>query len=869
MKNLFKRKSLAFLGIAVFLVGGFFVSNKSALADDVSYNGNIIGNVTANGLAVTGNISGDFNAVIAGEIGSTVPANSAHPIRAYFSGTISGDINGNISGGVNYNGHDTLFAEITGSGASGYVYLIGDFQGHNNGDFVARIVTQDNPISFISDIVISGGNSVAVGNQLQLLADTDVLWEVYVNDASKASIDQNGLLTANATGTVIVIASATDGSLLTKNLTVTITPVFNGNITGNVGANSSNQVSGLTVGDFNTTITGILTGGVDGQWATFAGNISGDIVGNMTGKINWNGADTLFAEITNSGAVGHVYLIGQFDGPNGHFNGRFITQLEVINFTTEITVAGDNSVMMGDSLQLTATTDGSSQEVAWSIWTGTDSSYGSATIDQDGLVTPTGVGRVIVIASALDGSLITKNYEVNILPDTVAPVITILPYDSTNPAKTITVNATTNEGTLNTDSHIFTSNSSFDFVATDEVGNISTTTVTIANIVDEDQTVPDEDGEVLLDLSTPEVIVSSSTKPLNISLSADSDEALVNYSTLISSGAGLIPQTTINSNLATIFIPASTITSASTTWDGILSAPKITTVDLPVTSGKTNYLSSAIEIGFSGAKLSFDKAVRIVMPGQAGKKVGYTRSGENFIEITNVCLADSQAVGDALSADSECKIDSGSDLVIWTKHFTTFATYTQTTNVSSGGGGSYINYCSSVSYGDWGSNINGFQYRDVVTKYPSGCSLTTNQQLDKSRVYVAEVSEPIISPVATTTNTSTKQVLGEKKYSNGTLIKGSNNKIYVVKDDSLVYIPNLKELAKHQGPILKVEDDVIASFSKTENRYSNGALIRAKGDIKIYVIENGKKSHIKTLKDLKAYLGQEIISVEVSDLDNY
>ena len=31
-----------------------------------------------------------------------------------------------------------------------------------------------------------------------------------------------------------------------------------------------------------------------------------------------------------------------------------------------------------------------------------------------------------------------------------------------------------------------------------------------------------------------------------------------------------------------------------------------------------------------------------------------------------------------MAAGAECKIDAGSDLVIWTKHFTTFVTYTQT-----------------------------------------------------------------------------------------------------------------------------------------------------------------------------------------------
>ena len=45
-----------------------------------------------------------------------------------------------------------------------------------------------------------------------------------------------------------------------------------------------------------------------------------------------------------------------------------------------------------------------------------------------------------------------------------------------------------------------------------------------------------------------------------------------------------------------------------------------------------------------------------------------------------MCSADTQVAGDALAVDGECKIDSGADLVIRTKHFTSFATFSSTTN---------------------------------------------------------------------------------------------------------------------------------------------------------------------------------------------
>jgi peptidoglycan hydrolase-like protein with peptidoglycan-binding domain len=93
----------------------------------------------------------------------------------------------------------------------------------------------------------------------------------------------------------------------------------------------------------------------------------------------------------------------------------------------------------------------------------------------------------------------------------------------------------------------------------------------------------------------------------------------------------------------------------------------------------------------------------MLLPNQANKRAGYV-STSTFTEITTTCSSDSQLSGDSLSDEGECKIDSNSDLVIWTKHFTTFATYSQTATPSSGGGsvtsgGSYFIYNSpSPSY---------------------------------------------------------------------------------------------------------------------------------------------------------------------------
>ena len=212
-------------------------------------------------------------------------------------------------------------------------------------------------------------------------------------------------------------------------------------------------------------------------------------------------------------------------------------------------------------------------------------------------------------------------------------------------------------------------------------------------------TVPDGSGNATLSTTTPQVIITGGAAT-SVVVSSGTTNPIVDVSAFITGGSGTLPAisiTSANANNTTVAIPASTVvTSTSLTWNGLISAPTVTTVTLPAQSGQTKTLSTAVEVGFSGEKLTFSKAVRLLLPGQSGKRAGYVRTGISFTEITAICALDNQTTGDALAADSECKIDVGSDLVIWTKHFTTFATYSQTTTpVSSSGtsissGGSYF-----------------------------------------------------------------------------------------------------------------------------------------------------------------------------------
>jgi hypothetical protein len=184
----------------------------------------------------------------------------------------------------------------------------------------------------------------------------------------------------------------------------------------------------------------------------------------------------------------------------------------------------------------------------------------------------------------------------------------------------------------------------------------------------------------------------------------------------------------------------------------------------------------------------------------------------------------------------------------------------------SGGGSSIVLVpsCTTVTYGDWQACVSGFQYRNIIAQNPFNCQLTASEQAGRSQTCTPAVS----------TSTSTKQVLGEKKYADGTLLRGSNGRTYIVVGGKLKYINTLSELAKYNGKeIIKVDSSVINAFQMVgvlgAKKYGEGQLIR-NGDDRIFVIINGKKKHIINLAELaKYYFGKQIYKVSAEELEQY
>lgn len=196
-----------------------------------------------------------------------------------------------------------------------------------------------------------------------------------------------------------------------------------------------------------------------------------------------------------------------------------------------------------------------------------------------------------------------------------------------------------------------------------------------------------------LDALHTEVVVGDNSGDATLNIPESVTRPTINFAALSeTSGDNKIVTTTAEliidvatggSGNVNVTLPSGLVITGGSTWDGVINAPTNKLTDFVLPGGN---LSSAIEVGLTDQSLTFNKAVRLLFAGKTSKRAGYD-PGSGFHEITVECTADNQVTVDAqLSGNSECKFDNGVDLVVWTKHFTTFAAYTRA--ISSGGGSS-------------------------------------------------------------------------------------------------------------------------------------------------------------------------------------
>jgi len=130
----------------------------------------------------------------------------------------------------------------------------------------------------------------------------------------------------------------------------------------------------------------------------------------------------------------------------------------------------------------------------------------------------------------------------------------------------------------------------------------------------------------------------------------------------------------------TVVFSANTTISGNASWDGTIILPTVQNVsDYNVTDSTALSIDAVIKLGASG-ELNFSLPVKLVLSGMAGKTAAWARSGNSTLtEITTTCNSVTAPTNIDSITTRECFVDSGSDLVIWTYHFTVFAAYTPAT----------------------------------------------------------------------------------------------------------------------------------------------------------------------------------------------
>ncbi|MBI5697536.1 MAG: hypothetical protein HZC29_03370, partial [Thaumarchaeota archaeon] len=210
--------------------------------------------------------------------------------------------------------------------------------------------------------------------------------------------------------------------------------------------------------------------------------------------------------------------------------------------------------------------------------------------------------------------------------------------------------------------------------------------------------------------NTELVVMSSGTELENILIESSLTNISMNYTEILSGNSVTLANgPTIRANVdgsassydvVVSFADSTTITGPSG-WSGTMQLPTFASITIPSTSstsgGTTTTTSysqiTTVEVGLGSQTMSLNKPVRIEFIGDGGSQ-GFSAffqrpTDSSPVFITTQCNADTLASATAqLVGSSECVIDDGADLVIWTTHFTKYGSTKPTTSSSSTSSGS-------------------------------------------------------------------------------------------------------------------------------------------------------------------------------------
>ena len=261
----------------------------------------------------------------------------------------------------------------------------------------------------VAEITVSGSNNAYAGETVVLTAEIkpdnatnkDVVWSVK-SGSEFGSVDDGGNVTALSSGTMVITATAADGSGVSCDYTIYIVqqivntiPVTGITISGNAEVTVGNtaQLVAAVIPD-NATVSAVT-------WSIEMGSEFATIDANGLLTAIKAGTVTVKASANDDSGISTTYTVTVKE--------PVPTEIKV----SGITISGGTSVTAGKTLQLSVAVkpdNATNKAVTWSIESGSD----CASIDANGLLTAKKAGTVTVKVSAKDGSDVSATYTVTV-----------------------------------------------------------------------------------------------------------------------------------------------------------------------------------------------------------------------------------------------------------------------------------------------------------------------------------------------------------------------------------------------------------------------------------------------------------------------
>ncbi len=223
------------------------------------------------------------------------------------------------------------------------------------------------------------------------------------SDENVATVDDNGLVTAEATGTAIITATANDGSGITSSCSVTVSP-------------RTILVSSVELSQMELSLD-------EGETAQLTASVLPD---NATDKsVTWSSSDENVATVDDNGLVaavvaGTAIITATANDGSGITSSCSVTVSPRTILVSSVELSQmELSLDEGETAQLTASVlpdNATDKSVTWS-----SSDENVATVDDNGLVAAVAAGTATITTTANDGSGVSASCAVTVSVPVVVP----------------------------------------------------------------------------------------------------------------------------------------------------------------------------------------------------------------------------------------------------------------------------------------------------------------------------------------------------------------------------------------------------------------------------------------------------------------